>query len=64
VALTSEQRTTLQSWVTAGKTEQRLALRAQIILALDEGLEQPGGGGAAGNPSGDGQQMAWPVCTA
>jgi transposase len=38
VVLTSEQRATLQSWLTAGKTEQRLAFRAQIILALDEGL--------------------------
>ena len=33
VVVTSEQRTTLQSWMTAGKTEQRLAFRAQIILA-------------------------------
>ena len=38
IALTSEQRATLQSWLTAGKTEQRLAFRAQIILALGEGL--------------------------
>ena len=38
VTLTSEQRATLHSWLTAGKTEQRLAFRAQIILALDEGL--------------------------
>jgi len=38
IALTSEQRATLQSWATAGKTEQRLAFRAQIILALGEGL--------------------------
>ena len=38
VVLTSEQRATLRSWLTAGKTEQRLAFRAQIILALDEGL--------------------------
>src|SRR5215469_5576970 len=38
VALTSEQRATLQSWVAAGKTEQRLAFRAQIILGLAEGL--------------------------
>jgi len=28
----------LQSWLAAGKTEQRLAFRAQIILALAEGL--------------------------
>jgi transposase len=38
IALTSEQRATLQSWLMAGKTEQRLAFRAQIILALGEGL--------------------------
>jgi len=38
IALTSEQRATLQWWLTAGKTEQRLAFRAQIILALGEGL--------------------------
>ena len=38
LTLTSEQRATLHSWLTAGKTEQRLAFRAQIILALDEGL--------------------------
>jgi len=38
VALTSEQQATLRSWVTAGKTERRLAFRAQIILALAEGL--------------------------
>jgi transposase len=38
VTLTSEQRATLHSWLMAGKTEQRLAFRAQIILAVDEGL--------------------------
>ena len=38
VTLTSEQRATLHSWLRAGKTERRLAFRAQIILALDEGL--------------------------
>ena len=38
MTLTSEQRATLHSWLRAGKTEQRLAFRAQIILALDEGL--------------------------
>ena len=37
VALTSEQRATLRSWVAAGTTEQRLAFRAQIILAVAEG---------------------------
>src|SRR5258708_24813297 len=33
VTLTGEQRTTLRSWLAAGKTEWRLAFRAQIILA-------------------------------
>src|SRR6516165_10493763 len=37
-ALTSEQRATLRSWLAAGKTEQRVAFRAQIILAVAEGL--------------------------
>src|SRR5205807_1708172 len=38
VRLTGEQRTTLRSWLAAGKTEWRLAFRAQIILALADGL--------------------------
>src|SRR5438132_1920475 len=38
VVVASEQRATLQSWLAAGKTEQRLAFRTQIILALAEGL--------------------------
>ena len=38
VALTDEQRTTLRSWLAAGKTERRLAFRAQIILAVADGL--------------------------
>src|SRR6266446_2726588 len=38
VTLTGEQRTTLRSWLAAGKTEWRLAFRAQIILALADGL--------------------------
>ena len=38
LALTSEQRATLRSWLAAGKTEQRVAFRAQIILAVAEGL--------------------------
>src|SRR6266481_3445774 len=37
VALTSEQRATLRSWLAAGKTERRLAFRAQIILAVAAG---------------------------
>src|SRR5438132_246777 len=38
VTLTSDQRTKLRSWLAAGKTEWRLAFRAQIILALADGL--------------------------
>jgi transposase len=38
LAVTSEQRATLRSWLAAGKTERRLAFRAQIILALADGL--------------------------
>src|SRR5258708_12015135 len=38
VTLTGEQRTTLRSWLAAGKTEWRLAFRAQIVLALADGL--------------------------
>jgi len=32
VALTNEERTTLQSWLAAGKTERRMAFRAAVIL--------------------------------
>ena len=38
VALTSEERATLRSWLAAGKTERRMALRAAMILAVAEGL--------------------------
>jgi transposase len=38
IELTDEQRTTLTVWVTAGKTEQRLAKRAQVILYAAAGL--------------------------
>src|SRR5207244_13257604 len=38
VTLSSDQRATLRSWLAAGKTEWRLAFRAQIILALADGL--------------------------
>ena len=36
--LNQEQRTTLLMWVGSGKTEQRLALRAKVILLASEGL--------------------------
>jgi transposase len=38
VALTSEERATLRSWLAAGKTERRMAFRAEVILAVAEGL--------------------------
>src|SRR5467141_671476 len=38
VTLSGDQRATLRSWLAAGKTEWRLAFRAQIILALADGL--------------------------
>jgi len=63
VTLMGEQRTTLRSWVAAGKTEWRLAFRAQIILARADGLTNKEA--AAGwRPAGDGQQVARPVCAA
>jgi len=37
VSLTQDERSTLRSWASAGKTEQRLSFRARLILALDEG---------------------------
>ena len=45
VALTDEQRATLRCWLAAGKTERRLAFRAQIILALAEGLSNKAAAG-------------------
>src|SRR5215467_16440 len=38
VALTDEQRTSLRGWLGAGKTERRMAFRAEVILAITEGL--------------------------
>jgi transposase len=38
VALTDEDRATLRSWLAAGKTERRMAFRAEVILQLAEGL--------------------------
>src|SRR3990170_2807870 len=37
IALTSDEQTTLEAWVRAAKTEQRLALRARIVLAAAAG---------------------------
>lgn len=37
IRLTPEERTELESWAGNGKTEQRLALRARIVLAADTG---------------------------
>jgi len=38
VHLTNEDRRTLQSWERSGTTEQRLALRAKIVLLADQGI--------------------------
>lgn len=38
VVLTGADRATLRSWLAAGKTERRMAFRAQVILAVAEGL--------------------------
>ncbi len=38
VALTDEDWATLGVWLAAGKTERRMAFRAQLVLALGEGL--------------------------
>ncbi len=38
VSLTSEDRAVLRTWLAAGKTERRLALRAAVILGVAEGL--------------------------
>jgi transposase len=38
VRLTSEERATLRSWLAAGKTERRMAFRAEVILAVAAGL--------------------------
>jgi len=38
VVLTSTDRAVLRSWLAAGKTEQRLALRAAVVLGVAEGL--------------------------
>jgi transposase len=38
VVLTDEQRATLRGWLDAGKTERRMAFRAEVILAIAEGL--------------------------
>ena len=36
--MTEEQGATLRGWLGAGKTEQRMAFRAEVILAIAEGL--------------------------
>jgi len=38
VVLTEEQGATLRGWLVAGKTEQRMAFRAEVILVIAEGL--------------------------
>ena len=38
VVLSDQDRARLRSWLAAGKTERRLAFRAEVVLALAEGL--------------------------
>ena len=38
IELTERERATLRSWLAAGKTERRMAFRAEVILAVAEGL--------------------------
>ena len=38
MVLTDEQRATLRGWLGAAKTERRMAFRAEVILAIAEGL--------------------------
>src|SRR5260370_34415735 len=38
VVLMDEQRASLKGWLGAGKTERRMAFRAEVILAVAEGL--------------------------
>ena len=38
VVLTDEQQATLSGWLSAGKTERRMVFRAEVILAIAEGL--------------------------
>jgi hypothetical protein len=48
VALTDEDRGTLAAWLAAGKTERRMAFRAQVILAVAEGLSNAAVAGQLG----------------
>ena len=38
IELTDEERVTLKLWASAGTTQQRMALRARVVLAAEEGL--------------------------
>jgi hypothetical protein len=60
VALTNEERTTLQSWLAAGKTERRMAFRAAVILAA--GLSNEAMAGTVEDAPRDRQQMAGSLC--
>ena len=48
IELTAEEEETLRMWTRAGTTEQRLARRARVILALAQGLAIRGGGETGG----------------
>ena len=62
VVLTEEQGATLRGWLGAGKTEQRMAFRAEVILAIAEGLSNQAVAERLGHAPGDGQQVAGPLC--
>jgi hypothetical protein len=48
VALTDDDRAALAAWLAAGKTERRIAFRAQVILAVAEGLRNAAVAGQLG----------------
>ena len=62
VVLTDEQRATLRGWLGAGKTERRMAFRAEVILAIAEGLSNEAVAERLGTRPAIGQQVAGPLC--
>ncbi len=46
--MTDPDRATLQSWLAAGKTERRMVFRAEVVLALAEGLSNQAVAGRLG----------------
>ena len=62
VALTEAQRATLRGWLGAGKTERRMAFRAEVILAIADGLSNQAVAERLGMRPATGQQVAGPLC--